>query len=151
MTDTRVITFSELSADPMWPSLIEGYAEECAMEGLPPVNCQYAIYQQLCDAGALHILGAYHDDELCGFVIMLINVAPHYGVKIAATESFFVALDKRVTGAGLELLRSAERYAEDKGAEGFLVSAPTGGRLEQVLLKSSSYTERNRVFIKELS
>jgi|TARA_R110000744_G_scaffold11662_4_gene35344 GNAT superfamily N-acetyltransferase len=150
MTEAHQITFNELSSDPMFQTLIDGYADESAMEGLPPVDCQYHTYEAMCAAGIIFVLGAYHDDILCGFAVVITSIVPHYGVCVAATESFFVAPDKRDTGAGLMLLRKAERVAQTRGAVGFLVSAPTGGRLEDVMIKSSTYKERNRVFFKGL-
>ena len=150
MTVVRQLLFQQLSSDPMFQTLIDGYAAESAMEGLPPVDCQYDIYEKLCSTGIIFVLAAYNHEVLCGFAVVITSIVPHYGVCVAATESFFVAPDKRDTGAGLMLLREAERVAKTRGAVGFLVSAPTGGRLDEVMMKSSTYKERNRVFFKGL-
>jgi GNAT superfamily N-acetyltransferase len=72
---------------------------------------------------------------------------PHYSVRIAVGESFFVSAEHRKTGAGLKLLKAAEDYAKEINSSGLLISAPLGGNLAEIL-PHVGYVETNRVFFK---
>lgn len=101
------------------------------------------------EVGILHVLGAFRDGKLCGFLSMLISVLPHYGVPVAATESYFVALEHRKSGAGLMLLREAERHATERGAVALLVTAANHSKLADVLSRTG-YRESHRLFFRSL-
>ncbi len=150
MTDVRVISFDEVETSPDFDILLKGYSEECSIVGLPVPECQADIYRLLETSGVLTILGGFHEDRLVGVVFLLVSRSPHYGVMLATTESFFVSPEYRKTGAGLKLLREAERVAQSQGAVAFLVSAPYGGKLAEVLPKAG-YTETNRVFFRSFA
>jgi GNAT superfamily N-acetyltransferase len=149
MTEIRHTTFSEVFNDPGFTALFEEYSEEAALSGLPQPNCQVQIYEQMEAAGLLHVLGAFKDGQLTGFLNLLVNVLPHYGVRVGTAESFFVAADQRKNGGGLGLLREAERAAAAQGAVGFLANAATGSRLAEVLPKAG-YQESHRLFFRRL-
>jgi GNAT superfamily N-acetyltransferase len=145
-----LITIAALEREPKLAALLEAYATESSIAGMPRFNPQLDTYRQLEAAGVLHVFAAHEGEELVGFLCLLVSAVPHYGVKIATTESYFVAPEHRKNGAGLRLLREAEGLARDLGAAGMLVSAPAGGRLAQVLEAMPSYRETNRVFFKGL-
>lgn len=86
-------------------------------------------------------------DMLIGFIVLLTPVLPHYGAAIAVAESLFVGGAHRKTGAGMLLIRRAERRAREARSPGMLFSAPSGGRLS-VLLPRIGYRETNRVYLK---
>ena len=67
-----------------------------------------------------------------GLLVLMSAVLPHYGRKIATTESFFVAAAHRSSGAGLALLREAKRAAADMWCAGIFASAPAGGRADEL-------------------
>ncbi|CAB5162182.1 acetyltransferase domain containing protein [uncultured Caudovirales phage] len=140
---------SELLDAPNRYELWDEYALESSINGLPHPNVQIDMYRMLEQQGVIQLIGAFDDTKLIGFVAVLANVLPHYGVIMAITESFFVSKDYRKTGAGLKLLREAERHARSIKAPGLLVSAPFGGRLAEVL-PHVGYDETNRVFFKKL-
>ncbi|CAB4122020.1 acetyltransferase domain containing protein [uncultured Caudovirales phage] len=142
------ITIDQLLHDPAMGLLLAEYAQESSIEGLGAVSPQFDAYLQMEAAGFLHAIGARVDGDLVGFVLVLVVRNPHYGRVIATTESFFVALHSRSTGAGMGLLRAAERLAAETGAIGLLVSAPIGGQLAKVLEAKGSYRETNRVFFR---
>lgn len=146
----RPCTVSDMENAPNLASLLAEYGAESAIEGLGQPAAQLETYHQMEAMGVLHPIGAFQGDELVGFLIMIISVLPHYGARIGSTESFFVASAARKSGAGLKLLREAERLAEAQGAMGFFVSAPIGSRLDQVLT-AKRYLETNRVFFKVLA
>lgn len=146
----KTITLAELVSAPHWAELLNEYAQESAIPGLAPHNPQMETYQLLEDKAGLKVLGAYLDGELVGFLVLLVHVLPHFGVKAGISESLFVARHARTTGAGLQLIREAQRLAKESGAEGFFVSAPVDSRL-QSLLPMIGFNETSRVFFKPLT
>lgn len=146
----RLCAASELLDAPNRHELWDEYASESAIAGLPKPVVQSDTYKMLEQAGALQLIGAFSNDKMIGFISVLSNKLPHYGVLMAVSESFFVAKSHRKTGAGLRLLREAERYALSIGSPGLLVSAPSGGRLAGVL-PNVGYQETNRVFYKRFN
>ena len=144
--DIRAVTCKELFAEPSFSALLQEYAEECALDGLP-VTVSEDIYYKMEESGLIALIAAFDDDKLLGFVSVLVTVLPKYSLPVASTESFFVSAKYRRTGAGLRLLRAAEKLAVAKGAVGMLVSAPSGSRLAEVAPRSG-YEESNRVFFR---
>jgi GNAT superfamily N-acetyltransferase len=144
----RSCSYSDIEGNRNFPALAHEYAEECAIAGLPAPDEKIAAYRALAASEIFQAFGAFLENKLVGFIVVLKPVIPHYGVAIAVTESFFVGKEYRKSGAGLKLLRAAEAHAE--GAPGLLVSAPVGGTLAEVL-PHLGYRETNRVFFKELA
>ena len=145
----RPCTASEVINSPEFPALRAEYAAESAVRGLPDPAEKEAMYQLMEANGAFQLFGAFLGAELVGFVAVLAPVLPHYGIPIAVTESLFVAAAHRKTGAGMALIRQAERHARAIGSPGLLVSAPSGGRLCAILPRIG-YHETNRAFLKQL-
>ena len=148
----RPISVAEAFANPSFPALCREYAKEAAIAGLPDPREKLSAYQALEAGGsaAFCAYGAFLDDELIGFLALLTPVLPHYGAAIAVAESLFVAGAHRKTGAGLLLIRRAEKRAREAGSPGVLFSAPSGGRLS-VLLPRIGYRETNRVYLKSFA
>tara|TARA_R110002126_G_scaffold47542_1_gene133250 strand:+ start:869 stop:1330 length:462 start_codon:yes stop_codon:yes gene_type:complete len=150
MIDVRPFTFSELSTKDEFLGMLSEYGEETAFPGLPistKLSDFSGTYLALESAGVLHIYGAMEGDKLVGFLALVVTMLPKYTQLMASTESFFVSKDYRSTGAGMALLRAAERCAERAGACGILVSTPHGGKFTSVMEKTK-YTERHRMFFK---
>jgi GNAT superfamily N-acetyltransferase len=143
----RTSTVAELEAAPSFLDLLAEYAAESAIEGLPTPSAKMETYHHLERSGFLHVLAAWAGDTLVGFITVLAAPLPHYGRTVAVSESFFVAVKHRGTGAGLKLLRAAEELAAKLGSPGLLVSAPYEGDLFKVLPRVG-YAETNRVFFK---
>lgn len=146
----RKIDLSDLLDAREFPTLIEEYAHESAIEGFPPPAAKIESYRAFEFSGALHVFAASSGGALTGFISLLAPVLPHYGVPVAVSESFFVAQAHRKTGAGLKLLRAAEDEARAIGSPGLLVCAPFGGRLCEILPRRG-YVETNRVFFKKVA
>lgn len=142
-------TVQEIKSAPNFTELLAEYAVESAIHGMPNTNAKLDMYQSLESTGSIVVFGAFVDDELAGFLVVLAPMLPHYGRVVATAESFFVAKDKRDSGAGLELLRVAEKHAESIGSPALLVSAPANGVLEKVLPRVG-YDHSNTVFFKRL-
>lgn len=146
----RKCTISEIENSPNISDFLTAYASESAIKGLPHPSAKAKTYKALEDIGAIQVIGAFVDNLIIGFIIILSNVLPHYDVQAAVSESFFVLKSYRKTGAGLKLLREAENYSKDSGACGLLISAPIGGDLAKVM-PHIGYLETNRVFFRSFS
>lgn len=143
----RKCTISEMESSPNISDLLNEYAEESSIGGLPHPSAKVEMYKHMENAKAIYVIGAFLGGILIGYVTILSPVLPHYSIVVAVTESFFVAKDYRKTGAGLKLLHEAEIYAESIGSPGLLVSAPIDGNLEEVL-PHVGYSETSKVFFK---
>ena len=144
------IRFEDLSSDPAWLPMLDEYANECSIAGMPRPDYQPDMYRAMEQHGALHLHAAYIGDTLVGFCTLLISVLPHYGQVVATTESIFVASDHRHSGVGLALLRTVERYAKEQEAVAIMFSTPRNGRMEQIM-PALGYTNTNLVFFKSLA
>lgn len=144
-------TIADLEAASNIQNILAEYAAESSpdIEGLPRPMAKVDTYKHLETVNAIHIMGAFFDEILIGYIILIAPVMPHYSIRMAVSESFFVLKEYRKTGAGLKLLRAAEDWATGEGACGILVSSPTGGDLADVLPRVG-YTETNRVFFRSL-
>lgn len=148
----RTITVAEAFDSPVFAALCDEYRAESLrnpdmMGALPDREG----YTRMVDAGLLHPLGMFIDDELVGLCAVLITPVLHFeGKVLASTETLFVAEAHRAGGAGVKLLHAAEEVAVLAGAGGLYVTAPTGGRLER-LLPHVGYHETNRVFFRSLA
>lgn len=150
MPEIRRATIDEVFDHADAPALFAEYHAEGSIAGMPPPNPQRAMYQQMEITGALHVLVAVEGDRLLGFLFLLVSVNPHYGVRLAVAESYFVAAAHRKTGAGLRLLHAAEDAAQLQGAVVLLLSAPAGGRLAEVLGSFDEYERTNEIFCRRL-
>lgn len=150
MSDVQIdrCAFAELEGESRFLPMAGEYADECALAGLPPIDAKFASYPMLDASGFFHVYRAKVDGELVGFVTLLMPVIPHYGVAVAVAESLFVSKPHRKTGAGLKLIRTAEKHAREAGSPALMLSAPTGGVLAE-LLPNMGYRETNRVFMKD--
>ncbi len=138
---------SEIFSAPNIKELLDEYAEESAIFGLPHPKAKVDLYKQLESVGFLYPIGAFCEDGLVGFILVLTHILTHYSERVSTTESFFVAKAYRKTGAGIKLLRAAEGYAKEIKSLGLLISTPIGGDLAEVLSKTD-YRETNRVFFR---
>lgn len=148
--DIRPCTVAAIAAAPEFDALLAEYGAESSLPEIGEPAAQIPVYLQLEQAGMLHAVGAFQGEALIGFVCVLLSVLPHYGRKVATSESLFVAGHARSTGAGLALLQAAQDLARERGAEAFLLSAPEGSRLARVMDLQKDWRPSNRVFVKEL-
>lgn len=146
--EIKKCTVSEIEDSPNFKALIDEYAVESAIDGLPPPAVRMELYRQLSKAGVLCVWGAFLGIELIGFITVLATVIPHYGVSVVVSESYFVTKKHRDTGAGIKLRHAAEAHTAAIGSPGLLISAPLGSNLAEVL-PHSGYTETNRVFFRK--
>ncbi len=142
---------SDIENAPNIVGLLENYARECAIEGMPLPIPNWLLYEKLEAIGALQFIHALCDDMLIGFVTVISNIVPHYNALTSVTESFYVLPEYRKTGAGLKLRTAAEEHAKEIGAPGLLISAPIDGVLAKLLEFDDNYKETNRVFFKRFT
>ncbi len=140
----------EIINHPDFEELRKEYIAECANAHLPIPKEKLEMYKALDNSGTLHCFCAMEDEKMLGFVMLLAPILPHYGRLIAITESLFVAKAYRKSGAGLRLIRCAEKCAKELGSPAILSSAPLGGSLDK-LLPRLKYTATNRAYIKDLT
>lgn len=145
----RHVSFAEIEASPTFRALLDEYGQESAIPEFGTQSIQRDIYLALEQSGATRVLAAFHGDELIGFVSVVVSVIPHFGKMSATTESFFVGRAHRKTGAGMALLREAEKHAAAMGAIGLFVCAPVASRLAKVM-PHIGYRETNHVFFRAL-
>jgi GNAT superfamily N-acetyltransferase len=141
-------TVAEIMEAPEFPALIEGYDNECAIEGLPSPAAKLESYRILEMTGALDVFAARHSGELVGFITVLASPSLHFSVPLAVTESFYVAPGHRGF-TGLGLLAAAEKQAKTCGSPILQVCAPLASRLCELLPKCG-YIPTNVVFTKRL-
>lgn len=146
----RPCLVSDLQQAPNLVALLDEYRAECGIPELGPADPQFATYRQIEAAGLLFALGAFAGDDLVGFALVLISDLPHFGKRVAVTESLFVAAAARKGGAGVRLLAAVEQGAKERGAVGVLVSAPVASRLATVM-QYTCYREASRVFFRSLA
>lgn len=146
--DMRKSSIAELEAAPNIHALLDEYAAECALKGLPHPAARAETYKNIEKTGMLHVFAAFLDGLVIGYITVLYSNLPHYEIPIAVSESYFVSKAYRNTGAGLALRRATEKLAEELGSPALLMSALTGSVLAEILEKSHDYEDANRVFIK---
>lgn len=143
----RKTTIAEFFSAPNIKQLLDEYAEESALHGLPHPKAKIDLYEHLEAMGSIYPLAAFVDDVMIGFAFVLSPILPHYSAKVSVMESFFVAKEYRKTGAGIKLRQAAESHAKEVEALGLLISAPLGSDLAEMLPRMG-YKETNRVFFK---
>jgi hypothetical protein len=131
-------TVAEIMEAPEFPALIEGYDNECAIEGLPSPAAKLESYRILEMTGALDVFAARHSGELVGFITVLASPSLHFSVP-PGHRGF----------TGLGLLAAAEKQAKTCGSPILQVCAPLASRLCELLPKCG-YIPTNVVFTKRL-
>lgn len=150
IVEIKSTTVSDLESMPNFCALLEEYAAESSIYGLPHPRAKIDMYKAMEKNGALKSISAHVNNELIGFITVLTCIFPHYSDYVSVAESFFVTKSERGTGAGMKLLRMAEVIAKELNSKGLLVSAPFGGTLAAVL-ELTDYKETNRVFFKAVA
>ena len=148
--EIRKISYREILDAPNAAELFREYAAECSLPEIGKIFPQAAMYEALERSGGMKAFGVYKGEVLIGFAVLLMYVVPHYGRKIAAPESVFLARAERHSGGGADLMNLLERTAKEAGCVAMLYSAPAGSRLEDLLRKRRGFRHSNTVFVREL-
>jgi GNAT superfamily N-acetyltransferase len=147
MIEVKRTTIAALEAAPELPALLAEYATESANDEIGPATPQFATYRAMEASGLFQAFAAVDGAALVGFMFLLTPTLPHFGKMVGVAESYFVAAAHRKTGAGTQLRQAAEAAAAAAGAVGMLITAPSGGRLEQVMPRVG-YRETGLTFFK---
>lgn len=146
--DVHVCAVAEIFEDPAGDALIAEYAEECAIALVGKPAPRRDMYENLEASGLGQCFCVRRDGELIGFAMVVMAVAPHYGLSCATYESIFV---RHEAPGGLELMRAVAEYAKRLGCVSVFCCAPVNSRLARLLfLSSDEYTHTNHVFCKRL-
>ena len=148
--DIKQADWDTIRNDPDYDALIDAYAQESSIDGMPKPNPNAELYKAMIEHGLMFAFTARIDNRLSGFIGLLVTQNPHYGCLIGTIESFFVMPEHRSTGAGLKLLAAARAFARERGAQGLLISAPTNSTLSLVL-KGLDFVHTNQVYFRPLT
>ena len=145
--EIRKIKVAEVWACENWPKLLEEYTKECKFKEFPDVEINKELYNNLEKLGTLQAFGAFKNNDLIGFIIVMSYPSTHYDLTMATTEGFMVLQEHRCTGAGLKLLRAVEKHVQTYKAGALFVSAPIGQKLAKVM-KCTKYKEAAKLYFK---
>lgn len=141
----KPVSYATILDAPNTKELMHAYAAECAAVELGEAHPQRELYDILEKSGGFQAFAVYEGETIVGFACVLIYVLPHFGKKIAASESIFVLQGH--SGGG-PLLRIMKEHAKASGCEKFIYSAPLGSRFDRVL--ASRLRRTNNVYIENL-
>jgi hypothetical protein len=148
----RPVSYAEILSDPNAADLLRQYAEECASLELGAPKPQPELYDLMERSGGFHAFGVYREEKLIGFACVMIYTLPHFGTKIAASESLFIEDSSRSTveGRGEILLDHIEDFARDESCVAFIYSAPMGSRFDRLLAATKRGRHSNNVYTVKL-
>jgi len=140
------VAFDEIYLDENFEALVQEYGEECSALGVP--EPQPDLYRMLEAGGGMQVFGVYEDEKLVGFASVLVYILPHFGRKVASSESVFLSAKNRKCWVGIDLLEEMKEYAKEAGCEKFLFSAPVDSNFAQLL--SILYPHISNVYMVDL-
>jgi GNAT superfamily N-acetyltransferase len=144
----RRCTVAEILAE---PTLLAAHADENSLVELGSADPQPAMYAALEAVGAVHPFGAFEGERLVGFIVPVLAPLPHYGLKSATVESWYVLPEYRDAGLGLHLLAAAREAVRELGARTLFVVAQTGSPLSVLMSKWTRYRHCNDVYVEPLT
>lgn len=150
MLTIRRCTVADIMAAPNLADLLAEYEAECSLPELGPASPQFDIYLGMHAAGFLHPIAAFDDERLCGFIFPIVAKLPHYGVRVATIESFFVMKADREKNIGLKLIDVVRALGRELGAKAVIYSAPVGSQLSQLFALSKAHRHSNNTFVEAL-
>ena len=150
MLEIRPVSYSEILDAPNASELLEEYSEECSIPEIGKGWPCRELYEALEKSGGYQVFGVYEDGALIGFAGVLVYVLPHYGKKIANTESIFISYNHRGNGAGTKLKAFVRQYAKNRGCVAFQYVAPFGSRFERLLASDKGCRQTGSVFTERL-
>lgn len=149
MMEIKEVSFRQILSELHAAALFAEYAEECSLPELGKVNPQEQLYDAMERSGGMKAFAVYAGMQMIGFATLLIYSVPHYGKKIAATESVFVSRGYRSL-AGNKLLAHLESFAKERGCEALLYSAPFASRFAALLQARKDCRLSNSIYLKKL-
>lgn len=151
MLELRHCSIAEIEAASNLAEVLAEYAAESHLPEIGAPDPQWATYRALEAAGVFHPIAAFEGKRLAGCIFAIIAPLPHYGIRVATVESFFVPKSDRDKNVGLRLLAFVEDWARSLGAAAIMLTAPTEGALARVMGAMPKYRHSNQVFVKALA
>jgi GNAT superfamily N-acetyltransferase len=142
----RPVSYTDILAA---KTLLHEYAQECSIPELGYAYPQPELYALLESSADFQVFGVYDGEVMVGFAAVLIYPLPHYGHKVAATESIFILREHRTKGA--DLMAFLEDYARQRECMAFLYSAPVNSQFDRMLTASKGYRHTNNVHLRKLA
>lgn len=145
--EIRPVTFAAILDAPNSEALLAEYARECSIPEIGEFNPQRAMYAAMEASGGFKVFGVFHMEQIIGFFALLIYVLPHYGQRIATTESIFLALAHRRAPVWQQMRKFIREYAKEQGCRTVLLTAPAESRFEKLLMLDEDCRRSNSVFV----
>lgn len=98
--------------------LIKLHWEELALnKDKVPLAVDYDKYNQLQKVGVIKTIGAYKENKLVGYSVLIVQPSLHYSTTIfAQVDVIYVHPDERNSNVGAKLLIATEKVAKEFGA-----------------------------------
>lgn len=126
------VSFAELSAYAEFESLIKAYRSEVGNKDYLDGVLSRDTYVALGEADRMRFYAVVEDEvRLVGIVTLMFNNVLHSTMLSATIESFYLSPEVRKGGLAKWVLSELKVAAGEKGAPGFLVTAPKGSRMDR--------------------
>ena len=140
----------DLTSAPTFGALLQAYARESSLPGLPTPEPNLGAYQALEDEGLLKTAAAYDGDTLVGFISAQLVNAPQYNATVGMTLAFFVEEKHRAYGTARHLIDALSTVLKCYDAKGLVIGAPSESRLAKAA-NLLGFHETNRLYFKGFS
>lgn len=141
------ISVAKIQAASNIGELLDAYAQESALAVMPEPMLDWDIYEALEESGGIIAHGAYVDDTLVGFMVIMMCYAAQYSADIGNTMLLFVLPEHRRFGTGKKLVDSVAEAAFTHGMAALAIGAPSDSRLAKAA-ESMGFKETNRVYLR---
>ena len=135
----------------MEPLLVEHWLEIALGHDQVPLDVARERYQELCDAGTLHVLTVRDAGKLVGYHVAIVAGHLHYAsTKHAITDVYFLQPAYRKGRTGLLLFKAVEAEMRKLGVKKLITGAKlhTAGGRTGLLFEHLGYRPTETVFTK---
>lgn len=133
MIDVRRCPVIDIIENENLPVIQQEFSDEVATYIKPASPEKLRGYIDMERAGVMQSIGAFCGEKLIGFVAVLAAKVPRCDAPMAVADGLYVARAYRRTGAGVKLIREAEKYARDIGSPCLAFGTPKDGPLATIL------------------
>jgi GNAT superfamily N-acetyltransferase len=132
MLQVKELSFEELrDADGLLETVEEYGATHADKEvGIPQPD--FAAYERLASSGVLRFIGAFEDESVVGFAVLIVSPSRHYEEPAVSTDCIYLRKSARRSGLGLMLLSKMAEVTAREGAKGYAMVAQPGSTLDRL-------------------
>jgi N-acetylglutamate synthase-like GNAT family acetyltransferase len=130
------------------PGLVEILAEGTTEAGLLEGKACKELYRALEQNKVLKVIKCEKEGNLVGLAIIILFTSLHYSVMLAQLDTIYVLKEYRSSGAGLKLLKEAEKIAEEAKVPVLFYNARINSEIETILLYKDDYELTHTIFCK---